>query len=117
MSDFTLADCWGTVEEVPQLDDDKGLSSVIVHSSKGWRLWKELASWLDTEEVTLASIVAHNENLVRNRQGAAYRDEFYKLFSRSPQKALIWCGHNFQSDKWLKNKLLIKRVLKKIVGR
>ena len=117
LSDFTLADCWGTVEEVPQLDDDKGLSSVIVHSSKGWRLWKELASWLDTEEVTLASIVAHNENLVRNRQGAAYRDEFYKLFSRSPQKALIWCGHNFQSDKWLKNKLLIKRVLKKIVGR
>ena len=117
LSDFTLADCWGTVEEVPQLDDDKGLSSVIVHSSKGWRLWEELAPWLDTEEVTLASIVAHNENLVRNRQGSACRDEFYKLFSRSPQKALAWCGCNLQSGKWLRNKLLIKRVLKKIVGR
>lgn len=107
MSDFTLADCWGTVEEVPQLDDDKGLSSVIVHSSKGWRLWKELASWLDTEEVTLASIVAHNENLVRNRQGAAYRDEFYKLLVVHRKSIdLVWT--QLPIRQMAKNKLLIK---------
>lgn len=117
LSDFTLADCWGTVEEVPHLDDNKGLSSVIVHSSKGWHLWKELAPWTDEEEVTLSSIVAHNENLVRNRQCSAYRDEFYKAFNRSPQQALALCGRNLQSGKRIKIKSLIRKVLKKMVGR
>ncbi|GFH99801.1 NAD(P)H-quinone oxidoreductase subunit I, chloroplastic [Bacteroidaceae bacterium] len=113
LSDFTLADCWGTVEEVPHLDDNKGLSSVIIHSSKGWRLWKKLASLVDTKEVALASIVVHNENLVRNRQCSSYRHEFYKLFVHSPRQAFIRYGRNPKNGKWRRLKLLVKRVLKK----
>lgn len=116
LSDFTLADCWGTVKEVPHLDDNKGLSSVVVHSSKGWRLWKELAPWIDTEEVALTSIVTHNENLVRNRQCSVYRGEFYKVFSRSPRQAFVRYGRNPQTSRWIRIKSLMKRVLKKIVG-
>jgi len=33
-SDLTLADFWGCDQVVPELDDDKGLSLVIVHSER-----------------------------------------------------------------------------------
>lgn len=42
LSDITLADFWGCGDVCPELDDDKGLSLVLVHSARGKRMMSAL---------------------------------------------------------------------------
>lgn len=42
VSDITVADFWGIQNELPEMDDDKGTSFVLVHSEKGKKIISEL---------------------------------------------------------------------------
>lgn len=42
MSDFTLGDFWGIEKVLPEMDDDKGTSLVIVNSIKAAKTWKKI---------------------------------------------------------------------------
>lgn len=86
-SDFTLADCWGASKLVPEINDNKGLSSVIVHSKKGHALWQELSDRIDYREISIEDIAAGNSNLVQNKPKSGDRHLFYDLLERNPQKA------------------------------
>lgn len=86
-SDFTLADCWGANRLVPSIDDNKGLSSVIVHSTKGQRLWRLLADKVDSVEICINDIAAGNQNLIRNKQQTGDRKLFYEMLNCNPRKA------------------------------
>ncbi len=86
-SDFTLADCWGVYKKIPEINDNKGLSSVIVHSKKGYNLWQELANKIDFVEVDMDEIRAGNPYLVLNKQPIGNRELFYKILNEHPYKA------------------------------
>lgn len=88
-ADITLADCWGASRLVPKIDDNKGLSSVIIHSEKGLSLWSEVASMVDSIELPLAEIIKGNTNMIENRAcDYEKRSIFYKLLlSNHPRKA------------------------------
>lgn len=91
-ADITLADCWGASRLVPQIDDNKGLSSVIVHSEKGLSLWSKVASLVDSIELPLEEIIKGNTNMIENRTcDYEKRSIFYKLLlSKQPQKAFLF---------------------------
>lgn len=87
ISDFTLADAWGVSNNVPEINDNKGLSSVIVHSSKGLALWKQLKDKTESVKVSIEEIAKGNGNLVSNKPQAGNRALFYKTLSTDPEKA------------------------------
>lgn len=41
-SDFTLADCWGEGEKNQKMNDDKGLSAILIHTQKGKELFDHI---------------------------------------------------------------------------
>lgn len=43
-SDMTLADFWGCGNICPDLDDDKGLSMILIHSEKGKGIFDSIKS-------------------------------------------------------------------------
>lgn len=43
-SDITLGDCWGIGKIMPEMDDDKGTSIILVHSKKGQDLLRKIKS-------------------------------------------------------------------------
>lgn len=86
-SDFTLADCWGAYKLVPDINDNKGLSSVIVHSKKGKELWEELFDKIDYRKISIEDIVAGNSNMIQNKPQTGDRQLFYNLLNSAPQKA------------------------------
>lgn len=88
-ADITLADCWGASRLVPSINDNKGLSSVVVHSKKGLSLWQQAASYMDSIELALDDIVRGNTNMIENRScDWNKRKIFYRLLHSShPQKA------------------------------
>ena len=61
-SDITLGDFWGAESEVESLDDNKGLSAVLVHTEKGQAALDSLA--LTIRPIDVSVIEAGNRNLL-----------------------------------------------------
>lgn len=86
VADITLCDFWG-IENTPAkiLDDDKGVSGLIVHSETGMNLWNKIASDCDFMEVGY-DIIAQNQQTMN------------VPFSRPSKKDSFW--DDFLQNGW-----------------
>lgn len=63
VTDITLADYWGKVENIPDnLKKEEGLSTVFINSDKGVELWEEIKDNFNYEESTLQICIQPNLN-------------------------------------------------------
>ena len=63
-SDLTLGDFWGCDAVCPEMDDDTGLSLVLIHSEKGQRSFDALS--LKRKTVTLEQALTANKAVIRS---------------------------------------------------
>lgn len=89
ISDFTLADAWGVYHSTPDINDNKGLSSVIVHSNRGLELWNILKDKIDSVQVSIDDIAAGNSNLITNKPQTGDRKHFYEILLSNPRTAFV----------------------------
>lgn len=64
ISDFTMADLWGADKIVPDMDDDKGLSLVIVQSEQGGLAFDRLKNKTCWREISLEDAIKCNKAMV-----------------------------------------------------
>lgn len=64
VSDLTLGDFWGCDRVCPEMDDDTGLSLVLIHSEKGQRAFDALS--LKRKTVTLEQALTANKAIIRS---------------------------------------------------
>lgn len=104
-SDITLGDFWGIEKSLPDFDDDKGVSLVLLNTEKGRELFDKTKSVIVYESTNTQNCMQHN------------------LMQPSicpPKTQLFWSGYvnygyeyvsnQFDEPKWKKE---IKRILKK----
>lgn len=75
-SDITLGDFWGIESLMPEIDDDKGVSAIIVNSDNG----KQVLHNIDVElhEVQYSELTKRNPALVKSFPITSKRTEFFK---------------------------------------
>lgn len=80
-SDITIFDCYEYSRITGKPDDDKGYSSVFVHSDKGEKMLKAVMPGIEViQEVNPEELIECNGIMVRNSAKAhEKRDEFYRL--------------------------------------
>lgn len=61
VSDITIGDCWGFQKIAPEMYDDKGLSSVIVHSIKGKTLFDTVVHQLSFKKTLIEDVKLYND--------------------------------------------------------
>lgn len=66
LSDITLADFWGIENVLPEMDDDKGISLVIVNSVLGNQLFEEIKDQIIYKEVDYKKAIASNPSLYKS---------------------------------------------------
>ena len=49
VADITVGDFWGIEKVFPEIDDNKGVSLVLINSAKGYSFWEELRKKTDNE--------------------------------------------------------------------
>lgn len=76
-ADITLADFWGIQNVIPDMDDDKGISLVLVHSEKGRQLLNEISHDIRQANVELACVEKYNPAV---NKSAAYNSNREKFF-------------------------------------
>lgn len=66
VSDITISDCWGFRKIAPELYDDKGLSSVVIHTEKGKSLFDAITPQLVFKETWLEDVKQYNSDYIRS---------------------------------------------------
>ncbi len=103
-SDVTIADFWGVEELFPSIDDDKGVSLVIVHTNKAQKL---LSSFdIKNKDVSLNSVMGYNSGFKSIIKPHPNRKKFFKKLSKSDSL-------NILISKSLK-KSLFRRIVDKV---
>lgn len=76
-SDITLADFWGIQSMMPEMDDDKGTSLVIVNSEKGEALFQYIKGKLVCEKADLTEAIKFNPSMVSSVRYNPNRKNFF----------------------------------------
>ena len=75
-SDLTLGDFWGIESLMPEIDDDKGVSAIIVNSDKGNQVLHNIN--VELHEVQYDELTTRNPALVKSFPITPKRTEFFK---------------------------------------
>lgn len=75
VSDITLGDFWGIWDVVPEMDDDKGTSLVLLHSERGKIEFDKLSGRIQSKKVTLEQASASNPSLLYSSPAKPERED------------------------------------------
>ncbi len=85
-SDLTLGDFWGIDESYPELNDGMGVSSVIVNTEKGDKIFNSIKNELIYKQCTLEDVKSRNTALEHSTRMNRNRDKFF--YELDSQKTL-----------------------------
>lgn len=83
VSDITIGDCWGFQKIAPEMYDDKGLSSLIIHSAKGKLLFDAIAPGLIFKETSIDDVKLYNSDYIKSQpfihsKRAAFWEDYHQ---------------------------------------
>lgn len=81
LSDLTLGDAWGIDRCIPEMDDDKGTSVIIVHSIKGYELISKIKSKANMIEIDIDKILPSTSDSRKSMQVHKRRTQFFRLLN------------------------------------
>lgn len=93
-SDITLADFWGIDHVLPGMDDDKGISFVMVNSELGRAAFSNVQSRIACEPIETGLAVEHNGAAIRSAERHPGYSTFFRDMPRLPFDRLVekHCG-------------------------
>lgn len=109
-ADLTMADCWGIEKAAPEMDDDFGVSLVIINNDKGEKLYNSIEKELKSKPVKIEDCL--QEPLIRPYAKPATREKFWEEYRK---KGFDYIVHKY-TDVGVKNKLLgyVYKIYKKV---
>ena len=88
-ADITLADFWGVEKLYPDLNDDKGVSLVMIHSPKGSDAFLQVKDTLVTQTVDFESAISQNSSMTASVKINPLSKRFYKDLTKMPVDRVI----------------------------
>jgi len=110
-SDITLADFWGIQEVAPEINDNKGVSLLMLNSNIGKRMIEEIKDLIIVQEVDKQCVEKHNPAVVFSAQVHPKRNEFFARLDTIPFDKLVkkYCMDKFH--------VRVLRVAKRYLGK
>jgi len=102
-SDITLADFWGIKNILPDMNDNKGISLVIVNSDKGRELFDSINENIECREVIPEEAMMYNKSIIQSATMHKNRDEFFDNLD------------NMNFDKLVKKYIPKENIINKII--
>lgn len=115
ISDITLADFWGIQNILPEMDDDKGTSLMIINSKKGNNLFENIKNNVKYQEVDFENAIRYNQSMIKSVNMDRNRDKFFENLDKIEFDKLV---KKYTYTPWIarriirKTKKLIKKLLK-----
>ena len=106
LSDITLADCWGIKNIKPNMDDNKGVSLILVNSNKGQELYNCISDSIESYETTMEKAIESNPSIIKSPNINKNREKFFENIDNMDFDKLV--------EKSMPKDSLIKKFFRKI---
>lgn len=116
-SDITLADYWGIDKIHPEMNDDKGISLVVVNLEKGIELFDSIKNNLNYKETNLDDAIRFNPSMIKSANKPKTREKFFRQLEEDEEFDVL-VENNVPKKTILRRifskcKSIVKRVLKR----
>lgn len=81
-SDVTLADFWGVEKVLPNLFDNKGISTVIINTEKGRQLFNNILESIEYKEIELIDVVKYNPSMIISAKKNININKFFDIYEK-----------------------------------
>ncbi|WP_289129026.1 Coenzyme F420 hydrogenase/dehydrogenase, beta subunit C-terminal domain [uncultured Clostridium sp.] len=81
-SDVTLADFWGVEKVLPDLFDNKGISTVIINTEKGRQLFNNILESIEYKEIELIDVVKYNPSMIISAKKNININKFFDIYEK-----------------------------------
>jgi len=88
-SDITLADFWGIQHILPEMDDDKGTSLLLLNSNSGKKMFEGIKNQIAYQEVGIIQAIAYNQPAIKSALQNPKRKTFFKELDQMPFDKLV----------------------------
>mgnify|MGYP004478133663 CR=1 FL=1 len=89
ISDFTISDCWGIGEENKKLNDNKGLSALLIHNQRAENIFDTIRYQTTYQEYEPQTLMQGNWTTFKSVPRNPIRDEFFfSVLDIGPSKSL-----------------------------
>lgn len=112
-ADFTLGDFWGIQHINPEIDDDKGLTALLINTEKGLSFLKGLD--IQTKVFDYNQVISGNCSLVKSTTLTEKRDLFYNTFNRDEKRIIATISNLTKLPFFLAFKIWLYYKLKNII--
>lgn len=92
VSDITIGDCWGIDNQMPEMDDDRGTSVIIVHTRKGEELLGAIQSELVLKEAAMDRVLPRTADSRKSVEIHPNRKKFWAAVDRGENMDCL-CGY------------------------
>lgn len=82
-ADITLADFWGIQNVLPDMDDDKGTSLVLINTKKGNQILKGIEENIIIKEVNVDDVIRYNSSAIKSVKQPKARKKFMATVNSS----------------------------------
>lgn len=96
-SNITLGDFWGIDNVLPEINDDKGVSVVLVHSEKGQSAINSILNKIKLFEVSEQNALASNPAYYKSVMPNGVRHAFFRDLNKKKPVFKKYCGSTLSS--------------------
>lgn len=89
-SDITLGDFWGIDKIKPRLNDEKGVSVIIINSLKGEKLFNEIKQYIKYDDAKIDDVIKYNSCVCQSTQYNLKRDKFFEDIDKYDFEHIIY---------------------------
>ena len=117
--DITLGDFWGIQNILPDFDDDRGTSLILVNSKKGNAIFSSAADKLDYKKVDIDQAILYNPSTVKSVDYNPKRDQFFRELPGSADISQLIAKYtkiSFLRKVYMKVRTLLSRIKRKVLG-
>lgn len=106
LSDITLADFWGIDNIMPEMNDNKGTSLLIVNSEKGQIIFDKIKKDAKYKETNLKEAIKYNPSMIESVKNNPNREKFFNDLDNTDFEKL--------AKKYLNKTSLVKRIISRL---
>ena len=114
ISDITLADFWGIQNILPEMDDDKGTSLMIINSKKGNNLFENIKNNVKYQEVDFENAIRYNQSMIKSVNMDRNRDKFFENLDKIEFDKLVK-KYTYTQGNVIKIIIKKKKIIKKLL--
>ncbi len=112
LSDITIGDFWGVDNVVPEMNDDNGVSVVIIRTKKGLKFWQNILINVNYKEVAYSESIVCNPAECMSVKRPENRNQFFQdLIALDFDKIVKIYGKTIKTSLVTSFKIFIKKIL------